>query len=261
MTQENFIELNKQGYTIIRDLVDNTWLNTLREAIDKAFIEHRTTQLNNGNDIKTNGVALHVLLSNPIFINFLEDLQNKGFFNFLSENFFKSNCIINSFSALDNLPNQPNFSAIVHRDLRFYSGDFPIMLNCLLMVDDFTIENGGTYLLPYSHLEERKPSDEEFFQNAIQTVGQKGDMIIFNANIWHSSAPNITQDHRRAIPITVSRSFMKQLLDYPRAIGYDKIDNFSLELQQLLGYHSRVPASLDEWYQPEDKRFYKKNQD
>jgi ectoine hydroxylase-related dioxygenase (phytanoyl-CoA dioxygenase family) len=54
---------------------------------------------------------------------------------------------------------------------------------------------------------------------------------------------------------------MKQLLDYPRAIGYDKMDDFSLELQQLLGYHSRVPASLDEWYQPEDKRFYKKNQD
>jgi ectoine hydroxylase-related dioxygenase (phytanoyl-CoA dioxygenase family) len=261
MTQDNFIELNKQGYTIIRNLVDENWLNTLREAIDKAFIEHRTTQLNNNNDIKTDGVALHALLSNSIFISFLENLQNKGFFNFLSESFFKSKCIINSFSALDNLPNQPNFSAIVHRDLRFYSGDFPIMLNCLLMVDDFTIENGGTYLLPYSHLEERKPSDEEFFQKAIQAIGQKGDMIIFNANVWHSSAPNITQDHRRAIPITVSRSFMKQLLDYPKAIGYDKMDSFSVELQQLLGYHSRVPASLDEWYQPEDKRFYKKNQD
>jgi len=261
MTQDNFIELNKQGYTIIRNLVDENWLNTLREAIDKAFVEHRTTQLNNNNDIKTDGVALHALLSNPIFISFLESLQNKGFFNFLSESFFKSNCIINSFSALDNLPNQPNFSAIIHRDLRFYSGDFPIMLNCLLMVDDFTIENGGTYLLPYSHLEEHKPSDEEFFQKAIQATGQKGDMIIFNANVWHSSAPNTTQDHRRAIPITVSRSFMKQLLDYPRAIGYDKIDNFSIELQQLLGYHSRAPASLNEWYQPEDKRFYKKNQD
>jgi ectoine hydroxylase-related dioxygenase (phytanoyl-CoA dioxygenase family) len=135
------------------------------------------------------------------------------------------------------------------------------MLNCLLMVDDFTIENGGTYLLPYSHLEERKPSDEEFFQNAIQAVGKKGDMLIFNANVWHSSAPNTTQGHRRAIPITVSKSFMKQLLDYPRAIGYDKIDDFSFELQQLLGYHSRVPASLDEWYQPENKRFYKKDQD
>jgi ectoine hydroxylase-related dioxygenase (phytanoyl-CoA dioxygenase family) len=261
MKTENIIELKERGYTIIRNLVEESWLDLLRDALDKSFIEHREIQLNNRNDIQTNGVALHTLLSNPIFINFLQDLQNKKFFEFLSESFFNSKCIINSFSGLDNLPNQPNFSAIIHRDLRFYSGYFPIMLNCLLMVDDFTIENGGTYLLPYSHLEERKPSDEEFFQNAIQSVGKKGDMLIFNANVWHSSAPNITQDHRRAIPMTVSKSFMKQLLDYPRAIGYDRIDDFSLELQQLLGYHSRVPASLDEWYQPENKRFYKKCQD
>jgi ectoine hydroxylase-related dioxygenase (phytanoyl-CoA dioxygenase family) len=261
MKAENIIELKKQGYTIIRNLVEEDLLDLLRNALDEAFIEHRQTQLSNNNDIKTNGVALHVLLSNPIFIDFLEELEKKNFFTFLSETFFNSKCIINSFSGLNNLPNQPNFSAVVHRDLRFYSGDVPIMLNCLLMVDDFTIENGGTYLLPYSHLKEEKPSDEEFFKNAIQAVGKKGDMIIFNANVWHSSAPNTTQDDRRAIPITVSKSFMKQLLDYPRAIGYDKMDDFSLELQQLLGYHSRVPASLDEWYQPEDKRFYKKNQD
>ncbi len=178
MTQENFIELNEQGYTIVRNLVDKDWLNLLKKSVDEAFIEHRKTQLNNSNDIKTEGVALHVLLSNPIFIDFLEDLQNKGFFNFLSESFFKSNCIINSFSALDNLPNQPNFSAIVHRDLRFYSGDFPIMLNCLLMVDDFTIENGGTYLLPYSHLEERKPSDEEPLYT-IEQWREKGGVTTF----------------------------------------------------------------------------------
>jgi len=261
MTQENYIELKKVGYTVIRNLIDNDWLDVLKKSVDDAFIEHRKTQLNNNNDIQTDGVALHVLLSNPIFIEFLKHLQEKNLFKFLQERFFGSNCIINSFSALNNLPNQPNFSAIVHRDLRFYSGEFPIMVNCLLMVDDFTIENGGTYLLPYSHLEERKPSDKEFFENAVQATGKKGDMLIFNSNVWHSSAPNKTQEDRRAIPITVSRSFMKQLLDYPRAIGYHKIDEFNLSLQQLLGYHSRVPASLDEWYQPEDKRFYKKNQD
>ena len=261
MKAENIIELKEQGYTIIRNLIEEDLLDLLRNALDEAFIEHRQTQLSNNNDIKTNGVAVHVLLSNPSFIGFLEELEKKNFFTFLSETFFNSKCIINSFSGLNNLPNQPNFSAVVHRDLRFYSGDVPIMLNCLLMVDDFTIENGGTYLLPYSHLKEEKPSDEEFFKNAIQAVGKKGDMIIFNANVWHSSAPNTTQGDRRAIPITVSKSFMKQLLDYPRAIGYDRMDEFSLELQQLLGYHSRVPASLDEWYQPEDKRFYKKNQD
>ena len=130
MKTENIIELKDQGYTIIRNLIDDNWLDLLRDGLDKAFIEHRQTQLNNGNDIHTDGVALHVLLSNPIFISFLEELQNTGFFKFLSESFFDSKCIINSFSGLDNLPNQPNFSAIVHRDLRFYAHGLPIMVNC-----------------------------------------------------------------------------------------------------------------------------------
>lgn len=261
MTEQQSQELKDKGYTIIRNQIDEKWLSILSKEMDKAFLEHRTIQLKNNNDITSDGVALHALLSSPLFIEFLETLLKSGFIKSLQDNFFHSKCILNSFSALNNLPNQPNFSAIVHRDLRFYSGDFPIMLNCLIMIDDFTIENGGTYLLPYSHLEERKPTDEEFFNKAIQATGKKGDILIFNANVWHSSAPNKTQEDRKAIPFTISKSFMKQLLDYPRAIGYDKMDSFSTEIQQLLGYHSRVPASLDEWYQPEDKRYYKKNQD
>ncbi len=261
MNENNITELERQGFTIIRNLLDGSKINDLRDALDLAFLEHRKTQVKNSNDIQTDGVALHVLLSNDIFIDLIKELIDKKFFNFLTESFFKSKCIINSLSGLDNLPNIPNFSSLVHRDLRFYSGDFPMMVNCLLMVDDFTEENGGTYLLPYSHLNERKPTDFEFFENAIQATGKSGDILIFNSNIWHSSAPNKTQEHRRAIPITVSRSFMKQLLDYPRALGYDRMDEFDYNLQQILGYHSRVPASLDEWYQPEENRFYKKDQD
>lgn len=261
MTQNENFELKTKGYTILRSKISSDWLDKLSIAIDKSFIEHRKIQIENNNDIKTEGVALHVMLNDSIFIDFLKHLQNIGFIQELQDNFFESKCILNSFSALDNLPNQPNFSAVVHRDLRFYSGDFPIMINCLVMVDDFTIDNGGTYLLAKSHLEKRKPSDEEFFANADQATGKRGDILIFNANVWHSSAPNTTQEHRRAIPITISKSFMKQLLDYPRAIGYDRMNEFKYEFQQLLGYHSRVPSSLNEWYQPENKRFYKKDQD
>jgi ectoine hydroxylase-related dioxygenase (phytanoyl-CoA dioxygenase family) len=261
MTVQENNELKTKGYTILKNKVSSDWLDKLSTAIDKSFIEHRKIQIENNNDIKTEGVALHVMLNDSIFMDFLKHLQDTKFIYELQDNFFESKCILNSFSALDNLPNQPNFSAVVHRDLRFYSGDFPIMINCLVMVDDFTVENGGTYLLAESHLEKSKPSNEEFFSNAYQVTGKRGDILIFNANVWHSSAPNTTQEHRRAIPITLSKSFMKQLLDYPRAIGYSKIDEFDYEFQQLLGYHSRVPSSLEEWYQPENKRFYKQNQD
>ncbi len=261
MTTQQIIELQEQGFTVIPNKVSPEWLEVLSTEMDKAFAQHRAIQIANGNDITSDGVALHALLSSDSFIDFLYTLLNNGFIKSLQDTFFRSKCILNSFSALNNLPNQPNFSAVVHRDLRFYSGDFPIMLNCLIMVDDFTIDNGGTYLLPQSHLEERKPSDEEFFAKAIQATGKAGDILVFNANVWHASAPNGTQSDRRAIPFTISKSFMKQLLDYPRAIGYDRMQTFTEEMQQLLGYHSRVPASLDEWYQPEENRYYKKNQD
>lgn len=261
MNTEQYNDLKKCGYVVLPQLINSDWILKLSKAINDEFSMHRNKQISNQNDINTDGVALHVILGNKVFIEFVEHLIEIGFVKNISNNFFKSNCILNSFSALNNLPNVQNFSAVVHRDLRFYTHGLPVMVNCLLMIDDFTNENGGTLLLPYSHLEERKPSDEEFFEKAVQINGKSGDMLIFDSNVWHASAYNKTENGRRAIPITISRSFLKQLLDYPRALGYDKIDDYGYELQQFLGYHARVPASLDEWYQPEDKRFYKKNQD
>lgn len=255
MIKEQSQELKEQGYTIIRNQISSIWLELLSKGVDKTFIQYQ--QYPNNQE----GVALHAILGDSIFFQFLQVLLDDGFVESLKINFFKSPCILNSFSALNNIPNQPNFSSKPHRDLRFYSGDFNMMLNCLIMVDDFTVDNGGTFILPNSHKIEDYHGDDYFFENCKQITGNKGDILIFNANTFHASAPNNTKGDRRAIPFTLSRSCMKQLLDYPRAIGYERMNEFPEELQQLLGYHSRVPASLDEWYQPEENRFYKKSQD
>ena len=158
--------------------------------------------------------------------------------------------------------NDPKTKAeIVHRDIKFYSEKIPLMMNVLIMLDDFTPDNGPTLILPYSHLIEDKPSDEYFKENSIQVLGKKGDILLFNSNIWHCSSENKTNEDRMAIPITFSKSVIKQLLDYPRALGYEKIGKFSDKLLQVLGYDSRVASNLEEWYQPFETRFYKKNQD
>ena len=111
MTTQQSQELKEKGYTIIRNQVSKEWLDVLSSEMDKAFAEHRNIQLYNNNDINSGGVALHILLSSPIFIEFLQTLLNNGFIQSLQDNFFHSKCILNSFSALNNLPNQPNFSA------------------------------------------------------------------------------------------------------------------------------------------------------
>jgi ectoine hydroxylase-related dioxygenase (phytanoyl-CoA dioxygenase family) len=263
--ESHFQNLKQEGYTIVRGYHDHSKdLDILSELMDSSFNRQTLLRKQLNHDMKSDGVAFHVLAENPQYLNFFEILVKKGLFQDLKENFFKANCILNSFTALNNVPNEPNFSSIIHRDLRFYSGEFPVMVNCLLMVDDFTIENGATYLLPKSHLVEDKPTDEYFYKNAIQATGKRGDLIIFDSNVFHASAPNKTNQNRRALPITISRSFMKQLLDYPRAITTElgmSMYSFSKEVQQALGYHSRVPSNLIEWYNPEETRLYLKNQD
>lgn len=253
--------LDENGYDIFRNVLDDEWISKLKDAAKNSFKTHRDIQLSNKNDILTDGVALHVILNNNVFIELLDYFIVSDIFKYIREGYFKSNFILNSFTALNNIPNQLNFSSIVHRDIRFFSGNANLMLNMLILIDDFTEDNGPTLILPKSHLMEEKPSDEYFHKNCIKVLGKSGDILIFNSNLWHCSSENKTNKGRMALPITLTKSSIKQLLDYPRAFGYDRMSSFNEDLRQLLGYFSRVPANLDEWYQPYENRFYKKNQD
>ena len=53
---------------------------------------------------------------------------------------------------------------------------------------------------------------------------------------------------------------MKQQLDYVRVLG----DKICLEqkdrVQQMLGYYTRVPTNLDDYYKEPSKRLYRSNQ-
>jgi ectoine hydroxylase-related dioxygenase (phytanoyl-CoA dioxygenase family) len=253
--------LNENGYIIFRNVLGNDWISKLRDAATNSFKIHRDIQLSNKNDILTDGVALHVILNNDLFIQLLDYFITSELFKYIREDYFKSNFILNSFTALNNIPNQLNFSGVVHRDIRFFSGNTNLMLNMLILIDDFTEDNGPTLILPKSHTMEVKPSDEYFHKNCIKVLGKSGDILIFNSNLWHCSSENRTDQDRIALPITLTKSSIKQLLDYPRAFGYDRMSSFNEDLKQLLGYFSRVPANLEEWYQPYENRFYKKNQD
>jgi ectoine hydroxylase-related dioxygenase (phytanoyl-CoA dioxygenase family) len=254
-------ELKQTGICFLRNKIVYDLIIDLRNAVSISFVKHRKIQVELNNEISSDGVALNVLNDDLSYIRLLEELMNLDIIKDLETNFFKSKFILNSISALDNKPNSPNFSAMVHRDIKFFSKDLPIMLNALVLLDDFTIANGATMLLPNSHKIEEKPTDESFKKECIRAVGKKGDILLFNSNIWHCSAPNNTNESRRAIPITFSKSSMKQMFDYTKSIEAELDYDFSEEMKQLLGFDSRVPSSLYEWYLPADKRFYKKNQD
>jgi ectoine hydroxylase-related dioxygenase (phytanoyl-CoA dioxygenase family) len=128
------------------------------------------------------------------------------------------------------------------------------------MVDEFTIDNGATYLLSRSHLSDEKPDGKYFYDYAERAIGSCGSILLFDSQLWHAAGFNTTSAPRRALTLAFTRPFQKQQLDYPRLLGYHNGALFSEDLRQIIGYNSRVPESLDEWYQPIDKRFYKQGQ-
>jgi ectoine hydroxylase-related dioxygenase (phytanoyl-CoA dioxygenase family) len=251
-------ELENNGFYKFESKIEKSWISKINNALPEIFKEHELLRRKNGNPITSEGLAMNALVGNPLFFDFLQHLIDIDLISSIEESYFKTSCILNSLTALSNIPGEEGvFHKKIHRDIRGYSGEAPILLNMLVMLDDFTVENGATLLYPRTHLEESKPSLDELENNCVSAVGKAGDIIIWNSNLFHASGVNKTDDVRRAIPLTFSVPYYKQLLDYPRAIGYEKYDTFNPEMKKLLGYDSRVPESISEWYSPLSKLLYK----
>jgi ectoine hydroxylase-related dioxygenase (phytanoyl-CoA dioxygenase family) len=87
-----------------------------------------------------------------------------------------------------------------------------------------------------------------------------GSMLVFDSTLWHAAGFNVSGKDRLAINQQFTRSFFKQQIDYVRALGSEVVQAQLPRTQQLLGWYTRVVTSLDEYYQPADKRLYRAGQ-
>lgn len=254
-------ELNNKGFVKLNEMLDNEFCQEINFAIENAYKACRQVQIKNGIEEVTDGTVHHLLLhSNPVFLNLLEIICKSSNYSLIKE-FFQGNFIINSYGGVKNIKGKPSYVANIHRDIRFFSNGFPLMLNLLIMLDDFTLENGATYVLSESHKYPDKPSDEDFYKKAERITGKRGDFVFFDSNLWHAAGVNLTDTERRAITITFTKPFMKQQLDYSKAVREERINTLDEKVQQIIGYFSRTPSTLDEWYRKPEERFYRPGQD
>jgi hypothetical protein len=248
--------LDDDGWVLLPVAVAPPLLSRLRDALAAVHVEQRAMQIRNGVGHGTDGAVHHLPCAGGVFLEFLEEAPYQPWL----DQFFQGPYLLNTFGGVLNLPSNLSYVGAVHRDLRTFSGGLHLMAQLLVMLDDFTEQNGATYLLSGSHRSWEQPPDEVFYRDAVRAVGPSGSIVMFNSNLWHAAGVNRSNEPRRALTLAFTRPFVKQQLDYPRALGYDRCDSFSPALRQILGYNARVPCSLDEWYQPADKRLYKRDQ-
>ncbi|ASU34725.1 phytanoyl-CoA dioxygenase family protein [Mucilaginibacter xinganensis] len=248
--------MNEYGWIVYEDALDVDFVDEINNSLDAAYEIRRQIQIKNGIGENMKG-TLHHLVERELFtFKFLE----RKYCADQIRHFLNGNYILNSLGAVINTKDGSPYVQNIHRDIRSYTGDYKVMIQLMIILDDFTLDNGATFLLSGSHKQENKPDDEYFFKNAERAIAKKGSIVVFDANVWHATGKNNTDKPRRALTMAFTRPFFKQQLDYPRAIGYEFGKGLNENLRQVLGYNSRTPENLDEYYQPVEKRMYQPGQ-
>jgi len=244
------------GWAVYENAVPEGFIDEINNSLPAAYDLRRWIQINNGIAANMDGTLHHLVEFNNFSLKFLEmQVCDK-----LIKHFLGGNYILNSLGAVINVKHATPYVQHVHRDIRTFTGDLKLMIQMMVLLDDFTIENGATYFLSGSHLYDSKPNEQRFYGNADRLVARKGSIVLFDSNLWHAAGINVTDLPRKALTMAFTRPFFKQQLDYPRLLGYGFSDFLSENLRQVLGYNSRVPSNLEEYYQPVENRMYKQGQ-
>ena len=243
------------GYVVFESYLEESFLNSLRKDLDK-WIKIADV-VREENNVKMSGVAHNILGQDDSMAELIKSLP---LYEYLKE-YFSGAYILNSFSGLKHIKDSETQYKHVqnfHRDVRVFSKEKNLMINMLIMLDEFKIENGATRLIPSSHYYEEFPSKEYIEKKAEYITGKAGTILLFNSNIWHSASKNLNDEPRRTLTLNFTKPYIKPQFDFFNILG----KNFSVDprVMDIIGLRSRVPGSLSDWYQVGDKRFYHKDQ-
>lgn len=255
MNTSALIELEKNGYTVFESFLNFDQINNLRNDCIKWVEICGNYQIRAG--LNKDFTAHHSVGGKDSIDNFL----HAHYFDEILSNFFDhKKYILHACNPVLGPPSTKSYLHKIHRDIRTFVPNTNLRINMLVSLDDFTIENGATEILVGSHISADKPSDDEFDRNKNYLTIPSGSVVLFNSYLWHRAGYNTTDKNRVALTLSYGLSFIKPQMDYARLIGEADGLNFSPLSRQIFGFNSRVPVSLDEWYQKPENRLYHEDQ-
>jgi ectoine hydroxylase-related dioxygenase (phytanoyl-CoA dioxygenase family) len=157
-------------------------------------------------------------------------------------------------------PHSKNYASRLHVDCPRFQPGYIFNMGVIWALDDYTPENGALKILPGSQHSEVVPDFELFEKNCTQIFCKAGSLLFFNAKTYHRTCDNSTDEWSHSMTLNACRSFMKQRMDWVRFVPSEISDQLNAQARRLIGFDTRLPCSLEEFFVPDDQRLYKPNQ-
>jgi hypothetical protein len=118
-------------------------------------------------------------------------------------------------------------------------GDFSVC-NSIWLLDDFTLQNGPTRVVPGSHNSGKSPGEvmsdvTQPHPDEKQIIAPAGTVVVFNSHTWHGGTLNQTNKPRRALHSYFARRSHPQQLDQKKHLRPETVARMSEAMRTILG--------------------------
>ena len=260
--REVFEQLRTNGYAIVESVLSDSFLQATRDAMyrvqEAIWRDVGQERLHRAGEA---GVLRLMLKYDPHFFKFLELPQVLAIVDGTVSNTAIMH-LQNGF-ILPSLPAGQTpaiFQNTFHQDFPRVLNGYVASINIMFAIDEFSKETGATLAVPGTQQTTPPPAVEYLQAHAVAMECPAGSMVVFDSTLWHAAGANTSGRDRLAINHQFTRSYVKQQIDYVRALGDEVVLAQPPRTQQLLGWYTRVVTSLDEYYRAEGERLYRKGQ-
>jgi len=243
-------EIKTQGYTVIADFLQPAQLQSIKALLPR--INGQFLGRNNFEGDKTERIY-SLLAYDKVVQDIVEDARIMA----ICDAFLEANYLLTTSQSICIHPGES--PQPWHADDVFYSIPRPrpmVALSTVLAIDDFTPENGGTEIVPGSHLwsdeeiggdyreggSERDATFAERMKNqSIALEMPAGACVVFAGNTLHRGGENHSGGPRQALSNQYCQPWARTIENFFLSVPRELVREMSPKLQSLLGYSVLSP--------------------
>jgi len=235
--------LEKFGFAIEENVMPRYDCEKMGEALD--FLKSKKEKDGSLNKTESQTVIFNVHLEKPEI--FLDKISIPNVMDVASK-ILKEEFILSNFNGSLSGKKGGNRTHIDSRiPITNFQNTFQIAV--LLCLDDFTPQNGGTIVWPFSHKTSEDPRilrEKMNIPGGIHVSAPKGSVIYTLGQTWHDVGPNIDGSRRWGIIAYYTRWWIKPTFDYTKC-GTEIYSILTPQQKKLFGFNSCPPL-------PKEKR-------
>jgi len=241
-------QLRKFGYTIIKDALKPEHLLRLRRRVVEQAEAERAAGIAHlesgepGSPIQPNQRVWNLPNKGKMFVDLLDHPLVDAFMpEFLGDYYL----LANHHANIAGPGGRPMY---IHNDQINIQPpvDFPVGMNLFWLLDDVHEANGGTRILPGSHVPGIEPDNVFSIEGTIAAKAPAGSALIFESRLWHGTGPNRTQGKRHAIITYFVRSWVRTYENATISLRQDVLDTLTPRQKTMFGFRiTAAQGSID----------------